>query len=151
MWRTFYRNWGPNLSSVFNQCSRDSGQQRSRNLLAKSPCLNYRTGLELPKIVPLCAHGCFARAAQLAHRSCPDSKFPVLHLLAGKLSVYRGTALRNDLFPCIILELASPDAHNSPHLHRANSKWKLCLTGSNVIFLLLHIFSTGNKQKELVL
>lgn len=116
---------------------------------AKSPCLNCRTWLKLPKIMSLCTYGCFACAAQLAYRSCPDSKCPVLHLLTGKLRVYRETAWRNNLIPCITLELASRDARNSPHLHRAKRKWKRCLTESNVIFLLLYIISIGSKQKEL--
>lgn len=90
--------------------------------------------------MPLCTHGCFARAAQLAHRSCPDSKFPVLHSLAGELSVYRGTAWRNNLIPWIVLELASPDAHNPPDLHREKSKWKFSYFIRCYLLTPLHLF-----------
>lgn len=102
------------------------------------------------KIVPLCTHGCFAHAALFVHQSYCDSKSTVIQFLAGKLNVCKGTAWRSNLTPCNILELASSDAHKSPHLHRAKNKWKLFLTGSNVI-LLLYIFFVGNKQKERVL
>lgn len=114
MWGRFCRNWCPNENTGFNQCSRDSGQQRSRNLLAKSPYLNCTAGQKLTKIMPLRTHGCSARTAQLAHRTRPDSKFPVLHSLLGKFSVYRGTVWRNNRIPWTILELASPDAQNPP-------------------------------------